>query len=186
MNTTQPPAINNWTHVVLTFDGEFATFYYDGEIESQGPMTYGNGRDATFTIGCAERGGNYAFNGIIDEFRIYNRVLTNKEVSELFLYDPGLVSSVDNRLIETTKPMSVYPNPVSSQAVVSYAINKPGHVNISLYDITGKVVRELINERVISTENTVTFDRSNLSKGIFLSVLRVDSRIIATEKVILN
>ncbi|WP_340110937.1 glycoside hydrolase family 97 catalytic domain-containing protein [Maribellus mangrovi] len=186
MNTTQPPATNDWTHVVLTFDGEFATFYYDGEIESQGPMAYGNGRNATFTIGCAERGGNYAFNGIIDEFRIYNRVLNSKEVSELFLYDPGLINSIDDQVIDSKKAMHIYPNPVSTEAIVSYTIDKPGLVNISLYDITGKVVRELINEHVKSTENTVVLDRANLSSGIFLSVLKVDSKIIATEKMILR
>lgn len=186
ITTTTPPAVNDWTHVVLTFDGEYAKFYYDGEIESEGLMTYGDGRDAAFTIGCAERGGNYAFNGIIDEFRIYNRVVNEKEVEKLFLFNPDLVSVNENTELTSNGKMKIFPNPVISEAVISYTLSRAGFVNLSVYDYTGCMVKELVNTHINSLSNTINFNKNGLSNGLFFSVLKVDNEVCAINKITLK
>lgn len=40
---------------------------------------------------------------------------------------------------------AVYPNPVTSQAQVEYSLQTPGQVNLSVYDVTGRMVREVVS-----------------------------------------
>lgn len=85
---------NQWEHIVVTFNGGTVAataigFYIDGAL--QGTHTYdqdGSGAfvsDAgnTFFIGAGDTGGWY-FDGAIDDVRVYNRVITAAEVTQLY------------------------------------------------------------------------------------------------------
>lgn len=92
---------NTWQHVVYTWDAtEFATgvkIYKNGvelSYTSQvNGLTGGRVTDAadTLIIGTG-RGSTRDFNGNIDEVRIYNRVLSSSDVSELYAYTAGDVT----------------------------------------------------------------------------------------------
>ncbi len=63
---------------------------------------------------------------------------------------------------------SVYPNPVSANATISFMLDKSQSLSISLYDITGKKVASIAqNEQYKSGENEVKFDASGLVKGMY-------------------
>ncbi|MBV9961109.1 MAG: LamG domain-containing protein [Parafilimonas sp.] len=78
--------VKKWYSVVYTFDGVYSKLYVNGTLVSK-VVKY-----TTFTpntnplyIGRNEDPGNpYYFKGIIDEIRIYKRVLNASEVSELY------------------------------------------------------------------------------------------------------
>lgn len=53
-------------------------------------------------------------------------------------------SELNNNIVGTP---SVSPNPISDQAVINYQINTTSDVKIELYDMTGKMVKELLNEK---------------------------------------
>jgi len=40
-----------------------------------------------------------------------------------------------------------FPNPFNPMTTISFGLNKPGHVSISIYDASGRLVRTLVNER---------------------------------------
>jgi hypothetical protein len=66
-----------------------------------------------------------------------------------------------------------YPNPFNSQSLIKYDIDKYGLVNIKLYDITGKLLANLVNDYKIPGKYSYILDASkyNLSSGIYILIL---------------
>lgn len=87
-----PFPINSWVHVAMTYDGVTTRMYIDGSVQSSpdtaasGPIDSFSGAEHTLSIGHGEynHSNNYAFNGLIDDVRVYNRGLTSAEVTVIF------------------------------------------------------------------------------------------------------
>ncbi len=62
-----------------------------------------------------------------------------------------------------------YPNPFNPTTRVKYSLKDEGYVNISLYDITGRLVANLVNEFKVSGNYYLDFNATkfNLSSGIY-------------------
>jgi hypothetical protein len=74
-----------------TYDGSTATFYVDGELTSSYSLPHGtfvNVPEALFIgySGANPKGSENYFNGIIDDIRLYNRVISAEEVKQ-FCYN---------------------------------------------------------------------------------------------------
>lgn len=82
-NFKRPPV--EWTHLVVVADGSDVRLYVNG-VETEAVPGVLNGASppanspSTLRIGG---GGSYNYRGLIDEFRIYNRVLSPEEIVSL-------------------------------------------------------------------------------------------------------
>jgi hypothetical protein len=84
-----------------------------------------------------------------------------------------------------------YPNPFNPSTTISYSIPVSSNVTIKVYNITGQLVRTLVNEFMQAGEYKVRFDavsdyRTPLSSGIYLYQLNVGNQIITKKCVILK
>lgn len=70
-----------------------------------------------------------------------------------------------------------YPNPFNPSTVISFSIPENSHVNLAVYDITGKQVAELANSRMSAGNHEVDFNASNLSSGIYIYRLTADNQV---------
>jgi len=61
----------------------------------------------------------------------------------------------------------VYPNPFNPTAVLSYKLQDASIVNLSVYDISGRKVAELVNGWRDTGVHEVTFDGVGFSSGIY-------------------
>jgi len=86
---------------------------------------------------------------------------------------------VDYRLFQN------YPNPFNQTAIISMQLSIEGQVEIKIYDILGKEIAILINERKKPGIYKLKFDGSNLSNGIYFYSLFVNEKIIDTKKLVL-
>jgi len=71
-----------------------------------------------------------------------------------------------------------YPNPFNSSTTFHYSINKRERVQINVYDISGKLVRTLINEEKSRGNHTANWDGKNelgeiVSSGIYFYSLKI-------------
>jgi hypothetical protein len=84
-----------WTHLLATYDSATSTFEFWVNGISQGTATESaiGGDGQTFCIG-AESPSHRMFNGLIDEVRYYNVVLTASEIADLYAYDGTTVAPV--------------------------------------------------------------------------------------------
>jgi hypothetical protein len=53
-----------------------------------------------------------------------------------------VVTGIDNLLLLTGNEVKAFPNPVLSQLQLQFNINRPGKINIRLYDINGRLLTE--------------------------------------------
>ena len=64
-----------------------------------------------------------------------------------------------------------YPNPFNPSTKINLQIVKNGLVKLSVYDILGREVRQLVNQNLQSGAYQVDFDASDLPSGIYFYVL---------------
>jgi len=76
---------NNWHYLTGTYSNNISKLYIDGILVTSKNMTRIVDGDGDITIGCYENcTEEYAFNGQIDDLRIYNRALNEAEIQELY------------------------------------------------------------------------------------------------------
>jgi hypothetical protein len=95
--TSKTPVVDNqWHQVVGTYDGQTLQIYIDGKLDIEKklkeivPMKH---NDVDIMIGClaVPEPNPYEhafFDGLIDEVRLYNRVLSSEEVAALYMIKP--------------------------------------------------------------------------------------------------
>lgn len=68
-----------------------------------------------------------------------------------------------------------YPNPFNPNTKISYSIPKDGFVKLSVYNISGQLVKELVNRNQQAGNYSVDFDGSNLASGVYFYTLKSGS-----------
>lgn len=79
-----------------------------------------------------------------------------------------------------------YPNPFNPSTTIKFSIPKAGNVTLKVYDITGREVREVLNNIQLNA-GTIThnFDGSELASGIYFYSLLIDGNLVDTKKMVL-
>lgn len=104
-------------------------------------------------------------------------------------YEPLKVNILsDNTSIpEKSELYQNYPNPFNPVTNLEFAISESGFVSLKIYDVSGKEVRVLINEKLTSGKYNHQFStiNSQLPSGIYFYSLLVDGVLIETKRMIL-
>jgi len=61
-----------------------------------------------------------------------------------------------------------YPNPFNPSTVISFSIPKSENVTLKIYDMLGREIVSLVNERMDAGSYKVNFNASNLASGVYL------------------
>jgi len=67
---------------------------------------------------------------------------------------------------------AVYPNPVKSQAQIEYSLKAPGLIELAVYDVMGRLVRQLVRSQQPAGVNRAAWDAKTesgerVSSGIY-------------------
>jgi hypothetical protein len=100
----------------------------------------------------------------------------NLDINALTQTESGL-----NQISEVSKLISIYPNPAGNSAELKFNIPENGFTDISLYDLNGKLVKKIINTKIIKGRHTITLDLSGLKNGLYSCRLQCGN-ITGTEK----
>lgn len=74
-----------------------------------------------------------------------------------------------------------YPNPFNPATTISFALAKPSHVQLQIYDVTGRLVMTLIDRQMNAGEHKVQFVAGDLASGVYLYRLTA-GRFMETQK----
>ncbi|QQG44288.1 MAG: DUF2341 domain-containing protein [Candidatus Roizmanbacteria bacterium] len=131
-----------WYHIVLTYDNSTGVIYVNGaQAASRSFATTVADSGVNLTLGAAD-GGSSAFNGVLDEARIYNRALSPGEVSQLYNWAPGPLAywNMDEASGNLTDSSgNGYTGTASSLTVVPGKYGKARSFNGSSSTVTGSV-----------------------------------------------
>ena len=78
-----------------------------------------------------------------------------------------------------------HPNPFNGRTVVSYQLSADSHVNLTIYDITGREVAKLIDSYEVRGLYEVVFDAKDLTSGVYLMRLDAGGTQTGNVKVVL-
>ncbi len=79
-----------------------------------------------------------------------------------------------------------FPNPFNPATTINYRLPQTGFVTLKIYDILGKEVTTLVNERKTSGRYSVNFDGSGLASGIYIYQLRVNDYVSSKKMILLK
>jgi photosystem II stability/assembly factor-like uncharacterized protein len=89
-----------------------------------------------------------------------------------------------NKIPSTYSLLQNYPNPFNPATVISYQLAMNSVVRLNVYDILGRLVNTLIDERQTAGGHSVTFNGNNLPSGIYFYRLQAGN-YVETKKMIL-
>ncbi|MFQ6607358.1 MAG: FG-GAP-like repeat-containing protein [Fidelibacterota bacterium] len=86
--------------------------------------------------------------------------------------------SPDNNLFlpQQTVLYPLFPNPFNSQTNITFALQKVSNVDLTIYDLKGQVVKELIRQSIGEGIYKVKWKASDVPTGLYVVVLSADNR----------
>ena len=82
----------------------------------------------------------------------------------------------------------IFPQPVMNTFNLEFNIDQEKELLISVYNESGSLVKELFNGKVVPGKNVLSFNKSNLSNGIYflvgtdqLNTKIIEEKIIVTD-----
>ncbi len=101
----------------------------------------------------------------------------------------GTVCSTVAEIPETTELLPLYPNPFNPQTHIRYTLAEQAQVELSVYDINGRKVRELSNCTQSASSYNVQWDSkddagNSLPSGMYLVILKANNQML-TQKAFL-
>ncbi len=85
--------------------------------------------------------------------------------------------------IKSNIDFDIHPNPVLSTTIISFKTKQKQNIELSIYDLSGKIIRKQTNEVQANGEYHWQFDLSELNTGIYLCQLKAGEKIL-TKKII--
>ena len=82
-------------------------------------------------------------------------------------FEYSKVVEVDIKQLQTFELSQNYPNPFNPTTRISYSIPLDSKVTLLIYEITGEVVKSLVNEYQTAGIYTIDFNAAGLSSGIY-------------------
>jgi hypothetical protein len=89
--------------------------------------------------------------------------------SETFAFKTMIATGLDE---QATVPLrnnlqQNYPNPFNPNTTITFSLAQKAVVSITIFDMLGKQVQEIINDHYPAGEHSVSFNASGLSAGIY-------------------
>ena len=179
-----------WYHLVWTYDGSQKVIYINGAeaANTSASGTFSSGYNAYISHPT------YRFDGVIDELKIYDRALTEREVELRYSGSSSIskrrIEPAENPVPENDLPNDFalfqnYPNPFNPETTISYNLPKQGEVNIKIYNLMGQEVLTLVDKQQAAGRHQAKWRASHLPSGIYICRLRT-AEFTATRKLILQ
>lgn len=177
------PNTGEWYHVVLVRDTTKLKLYVNSILNTN-EVSYGSwnvnnggqlpnyGSNPRAIVGCRDLNANFFFKGLIDDIKVYNRVLTSSEVYDLYHEKTCFFTSISE--IEKDIDISLYPNPASSQLNIDI-LNAGDAIGYSVISSTGQIV---YSGSIHKDDKTVNIQLPTLSSGLYTVSVKTTNNVI--------
>ena len=79
-----------------------------------------------------------------------------------------------------------YPNPFNPSTILSYQIPSSGHISLKIYDILGKEIKTLVNQKQQAGNYEISFDAKNLPSGVYFYQLKTKFNTMTKKMLLLE
>lgn len=96
-------------------------------------------------------------------------------------YTPGaanaFTSSINEREINIALKQN-YPNPFSNETVIEFALDKPDHVRVMIFDITGSLIAVLADKHLPVGKHIIKWETSEIPSGGYFYCIRTSENVV--------
>jgi hypothetical protein len=141
------------------------------------------------TLGGTMMNGSVGVHASIGQTSVGSAVILNVAVQSGFLTNPvirGPLTSVEDSRVEALEFSLAqnYPNPFNPSTTIKFELQKSSQVTLSVFDVLGREVSVLVNERRDAGVHEVKLDASSLSSGVYFYRLQAGD-FVQTRKLLL-
>ena len=94
--------------------------------------------------------------------------LSNVSANQLLTVDECVIGIINNQLPVKFELKQNYPNPFNPVTQIEYSLLRSGLVKLNIYDVNGKLVKNIVNENQSFGTYRYDFDGSGLSSGVYI------------------
>lgn len=193
--------VPNYFYKNITTTGNYITLKLKGCTSNKSAIgTRVKLRDGSITMIREVSGGNSSQNMLwqhfglgtitnIDSIIVYWTTgniqrLTNVQSNQILNVNECVIGIINNQIPLKFELKQNYPNPFNPVTQIEYSLLKATNVNITVFDITGKLVKTMVNEYQNYGTYRIDFDGSDLSSGIYIYKINTEE-FSDTKKMIL-
>jgi hypothetical protein len=183
---------NDWIQVV-TINPKISETLFLGvsSYPPQNPILFKsiNGAESwfPFNVGLPDSGGISCIQIDTLNEKIYVGVLAWNG-NGIYVNDYYL-TSIDNKDSQVPGAFSLkqnYPNPFNSSTKIAYSLSKNSFVKLTVFDISGKMVKILVNEIKNTGEHNVIFNAEDLTSGIYFYCVKSGNKTVTRKALLLK
>jgi hypothetical protein len=161
-----------WNHVAMTVDrvNGVIDLYLNGNRVTETNLTV-SGFQATraLFIGAMPPGNTYNWQGMVDDMRVYDNVLTEDEIAAT-MNPPSAVEEPASD--HATQPGAFllrqnHPNPFNPVTRIAYSLPRTSRVSLKVYDRTGRIVAVLADGVHAPGAHHAEFHPDGLPAGLY-------------------
>lgn len=187
---------NTWHHVVYTRNTAKNKYYLyqDGILKDSITDTFGTlANSANFLTGSSFSGTQY-WNGSLDDIRVYNRVLSQKEVYALYnenvcfktisVSDTLRISMITglNELTDHFGTIKIFPNPTNDVLNISVSNPSPNYT----IKITSSTSQTLFTTQLTTSSYQLNLNTLGAKGLYFIQILDNTNKVLETKKLVLE
>jgi hypothetical protein len=163
-----------WYNLVIVKSGNIYSYYVNGVFDKSSTATISAINQLTGlrfgSIGAAEY-----LNGKLDDIGIWNRALTQAEIT-------GLYTTLGTSQTEAVNQIAIYPNPAKDQITIDC-----GNISSVIggsYTIVNTLGQEVSNGVMNSQQNVVSLNTLNGTGVYLVKIYDTENNLISTKKII--
>jgi photosystem II stability/assembly factor-like uncharacterized protein len=100
---------------------------------------------------------------------------------------PSVTGIIKNNLeLNSFQLEQNYPNPFNPSTNIGFTINKHGYVTLKLFDVLGRVVKEIFKGEITAGKHNIHFNAGSLASGIYFYSLQVNDQFTCRKMTLLK
>lgn len=117
----------------------------------------------------------YAFGSTLSELQAQVAAARAKAPFDVDAPGTYIPNEFEAELPDEVRLNQNYPNPFNPNTVISYQLPISSNVQLTVFDLTGREVAQLVQGEQQAGTHSVNFDARTLSSGVYLAVLKTNS-----------
>jgi hypothetical protein len=185
---------NGWDYKKMFVDIKDNLHLFETNLENSASIVYSNKKNGVWSVNFIQSDTLFSY-GDFDAAFDYNErlylVFREDELStrrDRILFRTKLIdTSIDDNsgnIVESHELYQNYPNPFNPVTQIKFALSKTADVRLSVYNIKGEFVKDLINAKQNKGQHSVIFNAGDLNSGIYFYRLEVDGIEKQTRKML--
>ncbi len=129
----------------------------------------------------------------ISKEKIWFRIIDNQSRGNSIFIDDICVSNYvtaidddESVIINQFSLSQNYPNPFNPTTVIGYQIPQKTKVELNVYDLSGRLIENLVNKNQSSGNYKITWDATNYPSGIYFYKLNTDQNVDVQKMVLMK